>query len=146
MHGVLCKTPSRQASDLRGCLREAGFSHKPHGAYLSRLLDRLGVDVGHEHAPNADARWPVEGRLQASQGRRGLALIVYSVTSGAVAFVMGAIISLAAQGSERLTLWAAATGAAAVAAGIARESRFLSSCRLACGRLLRRLAKLSPTS
>ena len=109
----------------------------------------IGVDVAREHAPNADAPWRAEERVQVpvpSWGRRGSALIVYSVISGTVAFVLGAVLSLTVQGSQRLALWSAGTGVVAVAAGVAHESRLLTACRLACGRWLRRLAKPSSTS
>jgi hypothetical protein len=101
-----------------------------------------------EHAPDVDAPWRAEERVRVAStpGRRGLALIVYSVISGTVAFVLGAVLSLAVQGSQRLALWSAGTGVVAVTAGIAHESRLLTACRLACGRRLRRLAKPSATS
>jgi hypothetical protein len=104
----------------------------------------MGGDVAPKHAPDVDAAWRTEERVQvASLGRQGLALIVYSVISGTVAFVLGAVLSLAVHGSQRLALWSAGTGVIAVTAGIAHESRFLTACRLACGRRLRRFAKPS---
>ena len=100
-----------------------------------------------EHAPDVAAPWRAEEHVQiASLAQRGLALIVYSVISGTVAFVLGAFVSLTVQGSQRLALWSAGTGVVAVTAGIAHESQLLTTCRLACGRWLRRLAKTSPTS
>lgn len=107
----------------------------------------MGVDVAPEHAPDVDAPWRAEESVSgASRGRRGLVLIVYSLISGTVAFVLGAVLSLTVQGSQRLALWSAGTGVVAVTAGIAHESRLLTACRLACGRCLRRLAKPSTTS
>jgi len=73
-------------------------------------------------------------------------LISYSIASGTVALTVGAIVSLVVAESDRFVLWAATTAAMAVAAGIIRESRVITACRLACHRLLRRLAQLSPTS
>ena len=107
----------------------------------------MGGDVAPEHAPDVDALWRAEESVRvASRGRQGLALIVYSVISGTVAFVLGALLSLAVHGSHRLALWSVGTGVVAVTAGIAHESRLLTACRLACGRCLRRLAKPSTTS
>jgi hypothetical protein len=106
----------------------------------------MGVDVAPEHAPDVDAPWRAEERARvASRGGQGLALVVYSVISGTIAFVLGGLLSLAAQGSHRLALWSASTGVVAVTAGIVHESRLLTACRLACGRCLRRLAKPSPS-
>lgn len=100
-----------------------------------------------EHAPEVNAPWRAEESVRvASRGRRGLALIAYSVVSGTVAFVLGALLCLAVHGSQRLALWSVGTGVVAVTAGIAHESRPLTVCRLACGRCLRRLAKPSTTS
>jgi hypothetical protein len=102
----------------------------------------MGVGVAPDHAPDVAAPWRAEEHVQVtSLAQRGLALIVYSVISGTVAFVLGAVLSLAVQGSQRLALWSASTGVIAVTAGIAHESRLLTACRLACGRCLRRLAK-----
>ena len=109
-------------------------------------FNRWRVDVDHEHAPNGEVRCRVGANPSLSSDLRILPLITYSVASGVVAVVLGAMISLTMQGSQRLMLWAAATGTASVIAGIVRESRLLSACRLAFGRFLRRLAKLSPTS
>jgi hypothetical protein len=107
----------------------------------------VGLDVARECVPNADAPWRAgEGVRIPSRSRRGLALIVYSVLSGTIAFALGAALSLAVQGSQRLAVWSAGTGVVAVAAGVAHESRLLTDCRLACGRWLRRLARLSPIS
>ena len=74
---------------------------------------------------------------------RVLTLVAYAVTSGAIAIFVGAAISFAAHGTQRLELWAAATGATATAAGIAHDSRLMASCRLGFSRLIHRLAKLS---
>lgn len=115
------------------------------GARQSRLLVQ-GVDVGHEHAPSADARSRVEAYTPSRPGWPRPALIIYSLTAGTAAVLVGAAVSLIAPGPQRLTLWATATGVVAVAAGVARDSRLLTCCCRACGRFLRRLAKLSPIS
>ena len=91
-------------------------------------------------------RSPGGGRLMPRSERSWLERTVYCVISGAFAVVTGAIVSLAATGSARITLWSAVTAATALAAGMAHESRLISLCRFSCGRWLRRLAKLSPNS
>lgn len=99
-----------------------------------------------QHSRITASRLHAARLLQPRRNRRWLVLIVYAVASGTVAVVVGAVVSLAAPGTHRLALWAAATGATAAAAGVARESRLIATCRLACGRLLRRLARPSATS
>ena len=81
--------------------------------------------------PDTDREWRV------------LTLMVYAVGSGVIAVFVGAVISFAAHGTQRLVLWAAATSATATAAGIAHDSRLMTNCRLGFSRLIRRLAKLS---
>lgn len=98
-----------------------------------------GVDVSIERARGQDVRLHAEGWTQPRRDRQCLALIAYSVIAGAAALVVGAAVSLAASGSQRLTLWIAATSTAAITAGVVRESRLVSTWSLKCGHLLRRL-------
>jgi hypothetical protein len=73
-------------------------------------------------------------------------LIAYSLVSGALATTAGAAMSLAFSGGARLAVWCAVASAAAVAAGLVRESSTVSSCWSACRRWLSRLAGLSASS
>jgi hypothetical protein len=73
-------------------------------------------------------------------------LILYATVSGFLAFVSGAIVSLMAPASVRLAVWSSTTAALSVSAGIFCESRPVTACRLLGHRVLRRLARLSPTS
>lgn len=66
---------------------------------------------------NAGVGSPVRRR------RAPIFCIVYFLISGAVSLMVGAAVSLAASGTGRLVLWSVTTGAVAVSAGIAYESR-----------------------
>jgi hypothetical protein len=59
----------------------------------------------------------------AGSARNWAPLIVYSVASGTVALIVGAVVSLAATESHRLVLWAVTTAGMAMVAGIAHECR-----------------------
>ena len=107
--------------------------------HTDRGFQFSGVDVSVERAGGVDARLRAEGWPQPRRNWQWLALIVYSVIAGTAALVIGAAVSLAASGSQRLTLWAAATSTAAVTAGVAHESRLFSNWTLKCSCLLRRL-------
>lgn len=98
---------------------------------MSRQRTSNSAWLGDRRRPEPDGDWHV------------LALIFYALGSGVVAVVVGAVVSIAGHGTQRLELWVAATSATATAAGIAHDSRLMASCRLACSRLIRRLAKLS---
>jgi hypothetical protein len=110
---------------------------------LIAVLSFSGVDVSIERARGVDARLQAEGRPQPRRDQQCLALIVYSVIAGSAALVVGAVVSLVASGPQRLTFWVAATSTAAVTAGVARESRLVSTWSLTCGRLLRRLTSFT---
>jgi hypothetical protein len=98
--------------------------------------------LDHNHSEIATPRLDVDGCFH----YQWLMLTVYSVASGFVAFTVGAIVSLAASATSRLTIWVATTVTISVAAGIARESRLIISFRHFGHRLLRRLVQLSPIS
>lgn len=107
-----------------------------------RDLSSEGADVGQQHAPNPVAQLHARSSPQSAADRSWPPLIIYSAASGIVAVVVGAAASLFAPLPQRLTAWTAVTGATAVAAGVMRESRLAASCRLACGRLVHRLARV----
>lgn len=113
-------------------------------AYRDRSSE--GADVGQQHAPNPVAPLRARALPRPTADHSWPPLIIYSVVSGAFAVVVGAVASLITPWPQPLAAWAAVTGATAVAAGVVRESRLAASCRLACGRLLRRLARILPIS
>lgn len=112
----------------------------------SATLSSKGADVGQEHAPSPAAQLRADAYPQSPTTQSWPPLIIYSVASGVIAVVIGAVASLITPWPQRLMSWAAVTGATAVAAGVVRESRFAANCRLACGRLLRRLVRVLPIS
>jgi len=106
-----------------------------------------GVDVHHERAPvGAALQVRADDRPQPRPHRFALVLIMYSILSGFVALVMGAVISLAAPAPQRLPWWAGATGVIAIAAGVAYHSRLLKSSRFVCRRWLHWFANFSTSS
>jgi hypothetical protein len=54
-----------------------------------------------------------------------LLAVAYFLLAGIVSLTIGAAVSLAASGTGRLALWAGVTGAIAIAAGIAYDSRLV---------------------
>lgn len=61
----------------------------------------------------------------------------YSVLSGAVATLAGAMASLIATGMMRVTVWCAVSGATAVMSGVAHDSTAVNACWLGLRRSLR---------
>lgn len=68
------------------------------------------------------------------------ATILYSLVSGALATVAGAVASLAVTGTARLAVWGTVTCAISVVAGLVHGSGPVNACRSAGRRWLRRLA------
>lgn len=96
--------------------------------------------MGHETRPTAMAvRLRADGRHEARHGQLILLVISYSLASGTVAVAIGAAVSLAAPGVNRLALWSSVTASAAVGAGFLYDSQLIRDCR----RFLRRLARPS---
>jgi hypothetical protein len=98
------------------------------------------ADVDYQHSELAARRDFATGKP--SHGRSTM-LIIYAVTSGFVAFIAGAIVSLVVSPPLRLAVWSATTAASSVTAGIVSESRIISACRPFGHRVLRCLARLS---
>jgi hypothetical protein len=121
-----------------------------HAPTLGGKMPRVGVEnlSSEGFDVDRDQAGTMISRSHADESIRDgwIMLTVYAVASGTVAVTAGAVVSLVVAGPHRLDLWAATTGATAIAAGIVRESRIITTCRLACQRLWRRLARLSPTS
>jgi hypothetical protein len=72
--------------------------------------------------PHLEATYTEPERL-AQPKRKPASAIAYFLIAGIVSLMVGAGVSLAASGTGRLVLWSGATATAAVAAGIAYESR-----------------------
>lgn len=95
-----------------------------------------------------DTRQPLNGAALAASARQlpsaaqpsWLVMAVYSVCSGAVATVAGAMASLVAAAADRVAVWCAVAGATSVGAGFIWHSGLVSVCWRA---LSRRLAALS---
>jgi hypothetical protein len=65
-------------------------------------------------------------------------IIAYSLTSGAVALVIGALASLTASSmTARVTVWCVVTGATSFASGLARDSATVSTWWFSLGRWMR---------
>jgi hypothetical protein len=98
--------------------------------------------LDHQHSEIAAPHLDANGPLHYSR----LMLVIYSTASGFVAFVAGAVVSLVASTTNRLTIWTVTTVTLSVAAGIARESRLIIGFRHFGYHLLRRLLQLSTIS
>jgi hypothetical protein len=96
---------------------------------------RLGVDCIVEQAgsrPESD-----EGDNDAE--KRGPGVVIYCAVSGLIATTMGAVVSLAAGGTERIAAWAAVLVAVSTAAGLGYGSDPVNAAWSYCRRALHRV-------
>jgi hypothetical protein len=95
-------------------------------ASARREQRRAGADL--QMIGSDPARGATGDRLLRGAAHRRPNVIAYSLTSAAVATIAGAVVSLAANGTARVAVWCAVTGAFSIVSGLAWGSAPVSLC------------------